>query len=174
MPAAPLILHLEPNGSYGISYDIFTKNTERIPPQGWGARRSQTYVLLGRRLMQAGFRRLQYSDFVKDKVSASGAWMTMIQLRQILPHGKLEPTIKDLKMHYIRDMPACVVTEDIKLGGRFSRTIPGPTPRDLVVQAQQRPGAFINPLPAVPPPHFRPPKYTQQTPAAADPQNWLT
>ena len=40
-PAFVLVLWNLPNGTYGISYDIFTRRTEDNPPYGWNAARGE-------------------------------------------------------------------------------------------------------------------------------------
>jgi len=48
-----------PEGTYGIAYDLYTRNIEDILPTGWGSRRSSVYRRLGKVLLRLGYRREQ-------------------------------------------------------------------------------------------------------------------
>jgi hypothetical protein len=102
-----------PFGSWGISYDISTNNTEFDAPDGWYAWRSMflgflsllysltystvsigaTYSALKRRLMVMGFHRHQYSDFRSDNIMGIHAFLTALLLKFI------NPPMQDSKAH---------------------------------------------------------------------------
>ena len=43
-------------------------------------------------------------------------WTTMVSLCHIDPPGKFESTIRGLKMHFIHNWLACIITQDVQLG----------------------------------------------------------
>lgn len=88
---------------------------------------------------------MQYSDYSNPDVAPAFAWSTMVSLCNIQPPGKLQSTVRALKMHRIED-DVCIVTDDIRLGGVYSLLLHGPTPRNLVTPAA---AAVMNPAPAV-------------------------
>ncbi|KAH0826469.1 hypothetical protein J3R83DRAFT_5471 [Lanmaoa asiatica] len=162
------LLDMDPDGAYGISYDIYTRKTEADLPEGWHAPRdfvvAPTYLELARVLGESGFRRLQYSDWVSDDNDAVDTYWSMLDLLRIRPAGKLESTIKGLKAHHI---PAWEldVTEQIRLGGVYSPYLRGPTPASLVPQNVPAAAALL--ADNIPLPDF-----TRPSPNALNPENW--
>ena len=93
----------------------------------------------------------------------------MVYLASILPPGKLQSTLKSLKMHYIHHLNEMDVTNQLQLGGEFSHTLRGPTPAGLVAQV---PEGLLHPAPVVPGPNFIRPVYTRQSAMADDRFNY--
>ncbi|KAN0091390.1 hypothetical protein V8E55_004956 [Tylopilus felleus] len=152
-----------PNGDYGISYDISTRDTERNLPYGWNAQRAQTYRHLAVFLERGRFARLQKSDWVRTETSTVETYYSMIMLRNIPPPGKLQSTVQGLKMHRIDDW-VYDISEGVRIGGALATHLAGPTPRGLVpdnVPCVQPPANF--PLP---------PRHTSDSNAARDRRNW--
>ena len=170
-PHAYLTLINMPKGTFGISYDISTPDTERNLPLGWKASRckcanllregtllvhsplthrlpvAQTYRQLAIRLQHGRFARLQKSDWVRNETTAVDTYYTMLLLRNIRPPGKFQSTVQGLKMHCIDDW-VYDVSDEVRLGGAYATVLAGPTPRGLVpphVPAVQPPVDF--PLP---------------------------
>ncbi|OSX58440.1 hypothetical protein POSPLADRAFT_1067476 [Postia placenta MAD-698-R-SB12] len=155
-------LMVQPTGTWGISYDVYTRPSEDPIPSGWQSHRSKTYCELLKWLRANGFVHHQYSDHRKDNVMAVIAFLTMIQLVTIPPFDKLSTTIKGLKMHYIDDMALLDVTDEVRLGGNVSPQLSGPAPRGLVHNLVgaghlllQPPGPVPQGHPGVPPRHTR-------------------
>ncbi|TFK47239.1 hypothetical protein OE88DRAFT_1666604 [Heliocybe sulcata] len=138
----------QPHGSYGISYDIYTRATEDDLPYGWHSNRSHTYRAAILHLEANGFRKHQYSDFRRDGTSLLNTFLTMITLRVMAPPSKLATTLKGVKMHFISDMTICDQTRELRLGGRYARALEGPAPAALV---QSLTGQFANHVPPVMP-----------------------
>ncbi|KAI6146031.1 hypothetical protein BKA82DRAFT_3965289 [Pisolithus tinctorius] len=156
------VLMHQPPGSYGISYDIYTRRTEDNLPAGWNSRRRATYSELANQLQAGDFHRSQYSDWICDGADAIDAYWTMLSLMRIHPPGKLQSTVKGLKLHYIAN-DAFDVTQQVQLGGIYSSRLQGPTPAGLVPPN----------LPAVIPPGPQPlPHHTLQSAEAMDVNNW--
>lgn len=118
-------------------------------------------------LNAAGFHRLQYSDYSHHpNVFPAFAWTVMLSLCTINPAGKLESTVRGMKLHQIRS----IVTQDIQLGGMHAQALRGPTPRQLVTDAA---AALMDPAPEVlnvAPPT---PQYTRASNASAIAANWM-
>jgi hypothetical protein len=95
-------------------------------------------------------------------------WITMIQLCQIKPPGKLESTLLGLKMHYIYHLQDMDVTNQLQLGGAFSPALRGLTPTALV------PARILVPGPVIPGPSFVRPVHTRPSAMANDPNNYRT
>ena len=93
----------------------------------------------------------------------------MIQLSEIQPPGKLQPTLISLKMHYIQHQNDMDVLNQLQLGGVFSTTLWGPTPATLVAQV---PAGILNPVPVIPGPGFIRPHHTRPSAVADDPNNY--
>ena len=124
---------------------------------------AETYRQLAARLQQNHFVRLQKSDWVRDGTTAIQTFYTMLSLRGLRPHGKLQSTVQGLKMHRI-DNWLYDVSDEVRIGGIYAGQLAGPTPRGLVppdVASIQPAGDF--PLP---------PRHTRPSIAALDPQNW--
>lgn len=90
-------------------------------------------------------------------------YWTMITLCQISPLGKLESTLKGLKMHHLDD-DVYDATQDLQLGGIYASLLRGPTPSGLVPPAmdgnEPQPDGFV------------PPAYTHPSAAARNVANW--
>jgi hypothetical protein len=169
IPPAPMPLPLMHPGHYGISYDIYTRATEDDLPHGWHSHRINTYRQLIRILNVAGFHHMQYSDYSRPNVHPAFAWLVMLSLCAISPPGKLESTVRGMKMHQIND-DVCIVTQDVQLGGVHAQALRGPTPRQLVTDAA---AALMHPAPevlAVAPPM---PQYTRPSQASVIAANWM-
>jgi hypothetical protein len=188
----PFNLYL-PFGSWGISYDISTNDTQFEAPYGWYAWRSTfsaffvdnnmiysltfttgaTYRALIRRLMIMGFHRHQYSDYRSDNITGATAWFSAIFLKFIDPPMKLETTVLGLKVHFYSNLHLLDLTAFVRIGGAFSRQLRGPIPAFLLpagaVVVGMNGGAPVNPGP-----FFPLPKYTQPSAQTLDPNNWLT
>ncbi|KIM69238.1 hypothetical protein SCLCIDRAFT_19861 [Scleroderma citrinum Foug A] len=166
LPQVPLALNARlvalPPGAYGISYDMSTRKTEDNPPRGWHARRVPTYIQLAKRLQNHGFQRRQYLDWLCQDIEAIEAYWAMIRLKRILPPGKFESTVKNVKMHLVT-LEGFDATPDIQLGGLYSPELEGPMPAGLVPPT----------IPAVAPPPGGPlPKHTQDSEEVRDHNNW--
>ncbi|KIM62642.1 hypothetical protein SCLCIDRAFT_24931 [Scleroderma citrinum Foug A] len=163
----PIATHLTllnlPPGCYGISYDIFTRKLEDSLPGGWDSARSTMYSELGSALECAGFHRSQYSIYTCDGIRAMEAYWTMLMLMDIRPPGKLESTVKGLKLHYVSNQ-LFDVTDDIQLGGAYSPRLQGPMPAGLVPPNVQA-AVLLVPL-------QRLPVYTRRSDEAMDVNNW--
>ena len=91
-------------GTYGISYDIFTWKTEDDLPDRWNTYQGEpctgkpslqvlvslkytttaaTYTELAKLLRENGFERLQYSDWVCDPTDTIDAYWTALSLVRI-------------------------------------------------------------------------------------------
>ncbi|KAI6009752.1 hypothetical protein BKA83DRAFT_4070271 [Pisolithus microcarpus] len=149
-------------GTYGLSYDISTAATENDLPQGWNSQRAETYRQIARCLERGHFARLQKSDWVREDTDAITTYYTMLMLCNIPPPGKLQSTVKGLKMHKIESL--CYdISQDIRLGGRYATTLEGLTLSALVPAN----------VPSVEPlDDFLLPRYTQRSDAALDAANW--
>ncbi|KIO10573.1 hypothetical protein M404DRAFT_129331 [Pisolithus tinctorius Marx 270] len=160
-PLIPIATYLtpldQPPGSYGISYDIYTQKTEDNLPAGWNSYRGATYNELAYVLQQ-----IQYSDWVCLHTDAIDTYWAMLSLLWIQPPGKLQSTIKGLKMHHISDW-TFDVTHQVQLGGYYSPHLQGPTPAGLVPAN----------VPSFLPLGFQPlPRYTQESEEAMNLINW--
>ena len=121
-----------------------------------------TYIQLAKRLQNRGFQQRQYSDWLCQDIEAIEAYWVMIRLKRILPPGKFESTIKNVKMHLVT-LEGFDVTPDIQLGGLYSPKLEGPTPAGLVPPT----------IPAVAPPPGGPlPKHTWDSEEVRDHNNW--
>ena len=87
----------------------------------------------------------------------------MVQLCQIPPPGKLQSTLRSLKMHFIPHLPDMDVTNYLRLGGAFSTALAGPTPVALVDRVPPR---VLDPAPIILGPDFVGPRYTRRSPRA--------
>jgi hypothetical protein len=92
----------------------------------------------------------------------------MLRLRGILPPGKLETTIRGLKMGHYDNFAIFDVTADVKIGGRFSPALRGPTPHNLVTAV----GVVPAPVPVIDP-RAIPPFQTRHSAAANQLRNYL-
>ncbi|KIK80826.1 hypothetical protein PAXRUDRAFT_157605, partial [Paxillus rubicundulus Ve08.2h10] len=118
-------------GAYGISYVIYTwKKTDNLPG-GWNSYTSATYKELANAFHAGGFQWLKYSDWICDPTNSADSYWTMLSLMQICPPGKLQSTVKGLKVHYISYW-VLDVTHQVQLGGAFSPGLHGLTPAGLV------------------------------------------
>ncbi|KAH7905674.1 hypothetical protein BJ138DRAFT_1105797 [Hygrophoropsis aurantiaca] len=86
----------------------------------------------------------------------------MLRLLTVPPRGKLQSTVKALRMHYISDW-VFDVTEQVRLGGNYANDLMGLTPRGLVPVA-------VGGIP--PPTGLRLPRHTGWSQASADEGNW--
>jgi len=127
------------------------------------------YRALIRILNAAGFVQLQYSDYSHQNIQPAVAWGVMLSLCTIPPPGKLESTVRGLKMYRI-DHNSFMVTQDIQFGGQYSPFLRGPTPRNLVTPAA---AAIMNPAPAVLAIAPILPQHTRASAAAAIAANWM-
>ena len=173
-----------PEGAYGISYDINTRKTQDNPPDGWNANRGEfgksckfefqphlscfmnaaaTYRALAKQLRLSDFEQLQYSDWINEDTNAPDAYMSMMSLMRINPPGKLQSTLKSVKIHYLADPRGHNGTDAMRLGGIYSPYLRGPTPANLV------PGN----VPAVAPLELEQlPRYTRPSVQAFNADNW--
>ncbi|EJF66302.1 hypothetical protein BD309DRAFT_1078627 [Dichomitus squalens] len=167
-------LTFQPFGTYGISYDIYTRPTEDPVPGGWESPRVKTYRELIKRLRAAGFGHHQYSDHCHTEVAALEAYQVMIDLTHIRPNNKLSTTVKGLKLHYIHDMNLMDVSNEVKLGGHLAQRLVGPAPRNLVHRLVGNGHNLSAPLQPVPQGHPGvPPLYTTPSPAAMNVANYV-
>ena len=123
-----------------------------------------------------GFVRHQYSDYTRDSMTAAGTWLVMVNLRMIEPPGKLQSTMKSLKMHFITDIASYDVTNRLRLGGLYSLGLPGPVPLNIVNGALYRINQGVGLHLAVighPPAAVLPPRHTRRNAASLNPANWL-
>ncbi|KAH8991654.1 hypothetical protein EDB92DRAFT_1797962 [Lactarius akahatsu] len=169
MPPVPLTIAGLPIGHYGISYDISARKTEDDLPNGWHSRRGESSEHIQKRLRDAGYVRHQYSDYRRPNSNPVAVWTDMVGLYQIQPPGELESTLSGLKMHYIHYLHDMDVTDQLRLGGAFSKTLRGPTSVALVDQV---PAGLLNPAPAIPSPGFARPVHTMPSAMADDPNNY--
>ncbi|KAF8440921.1 hypothetical protein L210DRAFT_870531 [Boletus edulis BED1] len=111
-----------PEGMYGISYyDIFTRKTED------NLSHTATYAELSQH-----FDHIQYSNWYLSDTNAMNAYWSMLSLVWIQPLGKLQSTIKGLKMHQTND-EFFDVTNNIQLGDLYSTTLQGLTSARLIL-----------------------------------------
>ncbi|KIM56229.1 hypothetical protein SCLCIDRAFT_29768 [Scleroderma citrinum Foug A] len=148
-PAIFLMLWNLPNGAYGISYDIDTRKTEDVPPHGWGLYRAATYRGLAKQLQRRGYEQCQYSDWLNADTTAADTYMTMLSLMRIEPPGKLQSTLKGVKIHYLADPGGLDGTNTIELGGAYSMHLRGPT------RAREYPSCCTSGIAAAPSVHQR-------------------
>ncbi|KAK7033362.1 hypothetical protein R3P38DRAFT_2520769 [Favolaschia claudopus] len=162
-PYPPIQFFFYPITTYGISYDISTRPTERDLPQGWNSRRSNTYHHISQHMTAMGFVRNQYSVWVRQNTNAVHTWNTMWLLQMIPPPNKFSSTVKRLLMSRMDHFAQMDVTASIQLGGAVVNYLVGPVPRGLVHQplALQPPAGAI---PANAP--FVRPRDTKPSPAA--------
>ncbi|KAI6035321.1 hypothetical protein F5J12DRAFT_778789 [Pisolithus orientalis] len=122
-----------------------------------------TYCELAVQLEDAGFERLQYSDWVCDNIDTVGAYWTMLSLMGICPPGKFQSMVKSVKIHYISNWEFNA-TQGIQLGGGYSHMLQGMTPVGLVPPE----------VPAAVPLHMpqRLPQFTKQSEEAMNMNNW--
>lgn len=163
-PEPPLNILLLPHGVYGISYDIFIRKSEDDLPNGWHSPRARTYSQIIARLTEEGFEQHQYSDYRCEDTTGVATWTQMVSLALIRPPGKLQTTLRSLKMHYIQHLNEMDVTNQLQLGGELSPQLLGPTPVGLVAQV---PDGLLDPVPVVPGPDFVRPAHTRPS-AMAD------
>jgi len=158
-----------PDGTYGISYDIFVNAVEMDPPMGWGGYRATVYRQFRACLNDAGFARDQYSDFQSPMTSAAHTWRTMMSLKYTDPPGRFETIIKAVKMYFMQIRVIFDPTDSVRLGGEMSHHLRGPTPRILVLPVED----ILDHIPVQAPPGFRIPKHTRHSNPAENPVNWL-
>lgn len=122
-----------------------------------------TYRGLAKQLQRRGYEQRQYSDWLNADTTAADAYMTMLSLMRIEPPGKLQSTLKGVKIHYLADPGGLDGTNTIELSGAYSTHLRGPTPAHLV------PGN----IPAVAPQVLQPlPRFTSASEQALDMNNW--
>lgn len=145
-PAVFLMLWNLPNGAYGISYDIDTRKTEDVPPHGWGSYQGEfrnscvshqllshfmitatMYRGLVKQLQRRGYEQCQYSDWLNVDTTAADTYMMMLSLMRIKPPGKLQSTLKGVKIYYLTDPGGLDGTNTIELGGAYSMHLWGST-----------------------------------------------
>ncbi|KAL4077896.1 hypothetical protein J3A83DRAFT_4087190 [Scleroderma citrinum] len=121
------------------------------------------YQQLAIALEHSEFMQLQKSDWHWEDTDALMMYYMMLGLQNIPPLGRLQSTVKGLKMHQINDW-VFDVTADIQLGGQYATMLEGHTPSGLVPPT----------IPCVEPTavNFRVPKYTCPSPAAHNTVNW--
>ncbi|KAL4062242.1 hypothetical protein V8B97DRAFT_1878130 [Scleroderma yunnanense] len=166
LPQLPLALHARllalPPGAYGIFYDISTQRTKDNLPTEWNTHRVQTYTQLVKHLQSHSFHCKQYSEWLSHNIVAIEVYWMMIYLKMILPLGKFETTVQNVKMHLIM-IEEFDPTPDIQLGGLYSPKLEGPTPAGLVPPM----------IPAmIPPPGGPLPRHTLVSKEARDHNNW--
>ncbi|KAI6102922.1 hypothetical protein F5141DRAFT_1008128 [Pisolithus sp. B1] len=150
------------SGTYGLSYDISTPATEEDLPCGWNSQRVETYRQIALCLEHGHFIHLQKSDWICENMDAITTYYTMLMLCTILPSGKLQSTVRGLKMHKI-ESHYYDISQDICLGGQYAIMLKGLTPSTLVPAN----------VPSVEPPdNFLLPCYTQHSDAASNAANW--
>jgi len=164
----PIMVIFLPIGSWGISYDIGTRETERDLPDGWNARRSATYRALIQVLNANGFNRHQYSDYRADGIPGHLVWAVMFNLRGIRPPMKLESTVLGLKMQFYQNRHILDVTNMVRIGGAGAPVLRHPTPANLVPAGML--GRFGNPIPPL---NIQRPAFTRNSNNANNPYNWL-
>ncbi|KAI5984826.1 hypothetical protein EDD15DRAFT_2176651 [Pisolithus albus] len=150
--------------TYGLSYDILTTATEDDLPEGMTADHItvETYRQIACWLEHGHFARLQKSDWACKDTDAIMNYYTMLMLRNIPPPGKLQSTVKCLKMHKIESL--CYdISQDIHLGGQYATTLEGVTPSALMP---------VNVPSVKPPDDFLLPRYTRHSDAALEAANW--
>jgi hypothetical protein len=81
------------------------------------------------RLIEAGFDRDQYSDWVQLFTTGAHTYNTMTSLENTLPSHKLSSTVRRLRMNRIDEI---VLLAETQLGGAFSTKLRGPVPSNLV------------------------------------------
>ncbi|KAH9970521.1 hypothetical protein BGW80DRAFT_1253946 [Lactifluus volemus] len=169
-PPVPLQILAFPPTAYSICYDIYTRRNEDDAPHGWNSPRSNIYRRLKRRLLQAGFVRNQYSDWVHLFAPPAHIFNTMTDLGNILPPNKLSSTVKGLRMSRIDQLAIMDITENIALGGNFSTMLRGPVPTNLVLPV----AAILDPIPGPIPPGAPFARPVDSGPGGADdPGNFL-
>ena len=127
------------------------------------------YRMIKNVLFRAHFIRHQYGDYRRPNSHPVEVWIVMVSLGQIQPPGKIQSTIRGLKMHFIHDLNEMDVTEQLRLGGAFSPALLGPTPAALVARV---PAGLLHPAPAIPGAGFVRPVGTRASAMADDPLNW--
>ncbi|KAL4076803.1 hypothetical protein V8B97DRAFT_2022082 [Scleroderma yunnanense] len=132
LPQLPLALHVRLLALPPGAYNNL--------PTGWNTHRAQTYTQLVKHLQSH----------------------VMIHLKMILPLGKFETTMQNIKMHLVM-IEEFDPTPDIQLGGLYSPELEGPTPAGLVPPM----------IPAmIPPPGGPLPRHTLDSEEARDHNNW--
>ncbi|KIM54425.1 hypothetical protein SCLCIDRAFT_136861 [Scleroderma citrinum Foug A] len=153
-----------PDGAYGISYDISTRKTEDDLPHGWHSYRAAMYRELVKELGSRDYDQLQYSDWINEDTTAADAYITMVSLMSINPPGKLQSTLKGIKVHYLAHPRGLDGSDAMRLGGAYSPHLRGPTPAGLV------PGNVAAVAPQVP---LQPlPRFTKASERALNMNNW--
>ncbi|KAI0057552.1 hypothetical protein BV25DRAFT_1775473, partial [Artomyces pyxidatus] len=125
-------LYFQPQGIWGLSYDLFTRRIEDNLPNGWGSRRSGVYRRMAAVLTQDQFHRVQYSVWERDAATASVAYDTMLRLRELDPSGIFPTIVKGLTMFSVPNRVIMDVTDEIQLGGVFSPELTGITPANRI------------------------------------------
>ena len=182
-PAVFLMLWNLPDRAYGISYDISTWKTEDDLPHGWHSYWGEfinfckshqrlsccmitaaTYRELAKELGSRDYDQLQYSDWINEDTTAADAYITMVSLMSINPPGKLQSTLKGIKVHYLAHPRGLDGSDAMRLGGAYSPHLWGPTPAGLV------PGNVAAVAPQVP---LQPlPRFTKASERALNMNNW--
>ena len=122
-----------------------------------------TYRELSKELLSRNYGPFQYSDWIKQNTTAVRAYMTMVSLlTRIEPPGKLESTLKSIKVYYLAH-PCLDGTQAIRLGGPYSQHLWGPTPAHLVPE---------NVAAVAPRVLLEPPRFTRASQQALDTNNW--
>ncbi|GJJ07950.1 hypothetical protein Clacol_002157 [Clathrus columnatus] len=168
LPQLPYELVGVPHAAWGIAYDIYTRRTEDDLPAGWHSYRANTYKQLVRSLQLAQYFRSQYSDYLRPNVDVLTTWLVMLNLMNIEPYGKMESTVKHLKMYTMDRVHLQDVSFQVRLGGEFATRVRAPTPRNLV----QPVILLMDYLPHLLANLVRRPRFTRWSNAANNPQNW--
>ncbi|TFL03141.1 hypothetical protein BDV98DRAFT_565458 [Pterulicium gracile] len=169
-------------GPYGIAYDVFTNPIKLLPGLGWGAFTGTIYSdRIIPHLNNRGFFENQYSDRLNPHTTPQHAYLAMVELRALTPLSKIATTLKALKMYYLPNENIMDQTEELKLGGYFSRGLEGIAPAQLANSlrhvynythpVQQHLPPFVT-VPG-PPALFIRPVHTRNTPAANNHANWV-
>jgi hypothetical protein len=126
------------------------------------------YARLGTYLQSRSFNPSQYSTWHGEDVTAIEAWDVVMGMRDAIePEGIVPATIQGIEVAKIEAVDL-IMTGDFKLGGIYSPQVLGYTPWEICRSA----GAQVaQQLPAGHP-NFEVPRYTNDTPAAADCRNW--
>jgi hypothetical protein len=142
MPDVPLAILDLPIGTYGISYDIGTRDTKDDLPNGWHCPRGESNSILYFQLIIFFSKYIQkdpgcttqgtlclapvmvqYSDYRRPDSHLAEVWTVMVGLGQLPPLGKIQSTLRRLKMHHIHNLDVMDkvmdVTNQLRLGELF-------------------------------------------------------